>query len=131
MKRWVRPGRLARSAGTVDEEDPVQVIGFVLNHAGAHALPHEIQRLALAVQRLDPDAARSGYLTAHARHRQAALEHRNRVFGRQRVERAFDRSGHAGVDQHGQRNFQRVRVTRIHADLDHAQLYRFVDLGRG
>ncbi len=100
----------------------MEVVGLVLDHPREELLGHHVDRIALPIERLEPNGRRPRDDAAHVGHGEATLPPVLGLVGER---------GHHRIDQHGERDGGRVGVPRVAVDLDHADLLQHVHLGGG
>ena len=116
------PRRERRWIGhAVDKDLAEQVIDLVLIGAGLQAMHHLVDRVAVAVPRLNADVHAALHEAAQVRDREAALVVVELFIGHRRQHR---------VHEHRERNVRLVRIARVVAHFDRADRDRFVDLDR-
>src|SRR4051812_43944872 len=116
------PCRERARIGAVDEDLAEQVVDLVLVGAGLEAMHDLVDRVAVAVPCLAADVNVALHLAAQVRHAETALVV---------VEQLIVDGREHRVDEDGQRDLRLVRIARVVADLDRADLDRLVDLDRG
>src|SRR5258705_5012513 len=69
----------ARVVHAIEEQDPIQVVDLVLERSRAEPLEGVLAGFAVAVEVAHPDGGEALELASEARHRQAALDDRERL----------------------------------------------------